>query len=81
MFLVGVVSYLVDVLCKSAGVLLAGGRAGGAEALLQDPAEAAASLTGVGHDSLSGDLTWLLEHGPRGQRIGEVVLSKMMPNK
>lgn len=65
-------SYLVDVLCKSAGVLLAGVRAGGAEALPQDPAEAATSLAGVGHDSLSGDLTWLLERGPSGQRIGNI---------
>lgn len=38
----GYVSYLVDVLCKSVGVLLAEVRAGGAEAQSLGPAEGGA---------------------------------------
>lgn len=56
----------MDVLCRSAGVLLAEVRVG-AEALSQGPAEGAAatSLTGADHGSPSGgDLTWLLVRGP-----------------
>lgn len=62
-------SYLVDVLCKSVGVLLAEVRAGGAGALSRGPAEgvAATSLIGADRGPLSGgDLTWLPVHGPGG---------------
>lgn len=60
-------SFLVDVLCKSVGVLLAEVRAGGAGALTQGPAEGAAatSLTGADHGPPNGgDLTWLPVRGP-----------------
>lgn len=56
------ISYLVGVLCKSVGVLLAEVRAGGAGALSRGPAEgvAATSLTGADRGLLSGgDPTWL----------------------
>lgn len=58
---------LVDVLCKSVGVLLAEVRAGGAGALSRGPAEgvAATLLTGADRVPLSGgDPTWLPVHGP-----------------
>lgn len=58
---------LVDVLCKSVGVLLAEVRAGGAGALSRGPAEeeAAASLTGADRVPLSGGgLTWVPVHEP-----------------
>lgn len=58
---------LVDVLCKSVGVLLAVVHAGGAEALSRGPAEevAATSLTEADRGSQSGgDPTLLLVHGP-----------------
>lgn len=58
---------LVDVLCKSVGVLLAVVHAGGAGALSRGPAEeaAATSLTGADRGSPSGgDPTWLPVHGP-----------------
>lgn len=61
------VSYLVDVLCKSVGVPLAEGRAGGAGAPSLDPAEVvpATSLSGAGRGLPSGgDLAWLQPHGP-----------------
>lgn len=64
-----VYSYLVDVLCKSVGVLLAVVHAGGAGALSRGPAEeaAATSLTGADRGSPSGgDPTWLPVHGPAG---------------
>lgn len=61
------VSYLVDVLCKSVGVLPAVVRAAGAGALSRGPAEeaAAASLTGADRGSPSGGgPTWLPVRGP-----------------
>ena len=62
-------SYLVDVRCKSVGVLPAGGRAAGAVARSRGPAEggAAASLTGAGRGSPGGGLPWLPVRGPGGQ--------------
>lgn len=64
-------SYLVGVLCKSVGVLLAEVHAGGAGALSQAPAEeAATSLTGADCGRLNdGDLTWLPGREPgKGKR-------------
>lgn len=58
---------LVDVRCRSVGVLLAVVRAVGAGALSRDPAEeeAVTSLTGADRGSPNGeDLTWLPVHGP-----------------
>lgn len=60
-------AWLVDVLCKSVGVPLAEGRAGGAGAPSLDPAEVvpATSLSGAGRGLPSGgDLAWLQPHGP-----------------
>lgn len=60
-------SYLVGVLCKSVGVLLAEVHAGGAVARSQAPAEeeAATSPTGADCGHLSdGDPTWLPGHVP-----------------
>lgn len=57
---------LVDVLCKSVGVLLAVVHAGGAGALSRGPAEeaAATSLTGADRGPPHGDPTWLPVRGP-----------------
>lgn len=62
------VSHLVDVLCKSVGVLLAVVHAGGAGALSRGPAEeaAATSLTGADRGPPRGDPTWLPVRGPEG---------------
>lgn len=59
------VLYLVDVLCKSVGVPLAGVHAGGAGALSLDPAEVvpATLLSDRGHPSDVG-LAWLQLRGP-----------------
>lgn len=59
------VLYLVDVLCKSVGVPLAGVHAGGAGALSLDPAEVvpATLLSDRGHLSDVG-LAWLQLRGP-----------------
>jgi len=66
------VSYLVDVLCKSVGVLLAAVHAGDAGAPSRGPAAAAAaaSLTGADRGSPSGGApTWLPVRGPgRGDK-------------
>lgn len=67
-------SYPVGVQCKSVGVLLAEGHAGGAGAPSRAPAEeAAASLTGADCAHLSdGDLTWLPGREPgRRQDMAE----------
>lgn len=61
------VLYLVDVLCKSVGVPLAGVHVGGAGALSLDPAEVvpATLLSEADRGRLSdGDLAWLQLHGP-----------------
>lgn len=61
------VLYLVDVLCKSVGVPLAGAHVGGAGALSLDPAEVvpATLLSEADRGRLSdGDLAWLQLHGP-----------------
>lgn len=67
----------MDVLCRSADVLLAEVHAGGAGALSQGPAEGVAvtSLTGADRGFPSGgDLTWLLVRGPGGARSQQVCI-------